>query len=51
MNNIIDNNILDKHIGGNNNDTLSNFNNQSNIITNEKTDYNRMIDYYNNLER
>lgn len=44
-------NFLDKHIGGNETDTLRSFNNQSNIITNEKTNYNRLIDYFNKLER
>jgi hypothetical protein len=43
--------FLDKHIGGDNKDTIQDFNNQSNIITNEKTDYNRMIDYFNKIER
>ena len=43
--------FLDKHIGGDNKDTLQNFNNQINIVTNEKTDYNRVIDYYNKIER
>jgi hypothetical protein len=44
-------NFVEKYIGGENNDSLDNFNIQSNIITNEKTDYNRTIDYYNKLER
>ena len=44
-------NFIEKYIGGENNDNLDNFNAQSNIITNEKTDYNRIIDYYNKLER
>lgn len=44
-------NFIEKYIGGENNDNLDNFNVQSNIITNEKTDYNRIIDYYNKLER
>lgn len=43
--------FLDKHIGGDNNDTLQNFNNQMNIITNEKTNYNRVVDYFNKIER
>lgn len=44
-------NFLDKHIGGDDKDTIQNFNNQSNIITNQKTDYNRIIDYFNEIER
>ena len=54
MNNKTDlneNHFLNKHIGGDNNDTLQNFNNQTNIITNEKTNYNRVIDYFNKMER
>lgn len=43
--------FLDKHIGGDNKDTLQNFNNQINIVKNEKTDYNRVIDYFNKIER
>lgn len=43
--------FLDKHIGGDNKDTLQNFNNQVNIIKNEKTNYNRVIDYFNKIER
>jgi len=46
-----ENYFLDKHIGGDNKDTIQDFNNQSNIITNEKTNYNRMIDYFNKIER
>lgn len=54
MNNKIDiDNIhfLDKHIGGDDKDTVNNFNNQTNVITNEKTTYNRMVDYFNKIER
>lgn len=54
MNNKIelnDTHFLDKHIGGNDKDTIQDFNNQSNIVTNEKTNYNRMIDYFNKIER
>lgn len=51
INNFKNINFIEKYIGGENNDELDNFNAQSNIITNEKTDYNRIIDYYNKLER
>lgn len=44
-------NFVEKYIGGENNDNLENFNAQVNIINNKKTDYNRMIDYHNKLER
>jgi len=44
-------NFIEKYVGGENNDNLDNFNAQSNIIANEKTDYNMIIDYYNKLER
>ena len=49
--NINEINFLDKHIGGDGKDMIQNFNNQSNIITNKETDYNRMIDYFNKIER
>lgn len=54
MNNKIELNdihFLDKHIGGNDKDSLDNFNNQTNIITNNKTNYNRIIDHFNKIER
>lgn len=54
MNNLIDTNnvdFLDKHIGGNNDDNLQNFNNQKNIIDNKKNDYTMMIDLHNNIKR
>lgn len=54
MNNKIDLNevhFLDKHIGGDNKDTLQDFNNQTNIVTNEKTNYSRSVDYFNKIER
>lgn len=54
MNNRSDlNNItfISKNIGGDNNDTLENFNNQINIVTNERDDYNSLIDYYNKQKR
>lgn len=50
-NNLSNINFIEKHIGGNNDDKLDNFNEQMNIIDNEKTDYNMMIDYYNKMER
>lgn len=49
--NINDLNFVNKHIGGKNDDTLQNFNNQINIINNERNDYDRMIDYFNKIER
>jgi hypothetical protein len=49
--NLNDIHFMEKYIGGDNNDDLSNFNKQINIIKNEKTDYNRMIDYYNKLKK
>ena len=50
--NLNDIHFLGKHIGGgSDDDSLVNFNNQMNIITNKKTDQNRMIDYFNELER
>lgn len=51
MNNDNNLNFIEKYIGGENVDSIDNFNDQINIITNEKTDYNRTIDYYNKLER
>ena len=54
MNNKIELNnthFLDKHIGGDNKDTVENFNDQTTIITNEKTDYNRTIDFFNKIDR
>lgn len=48
LNNI---NFMDKHIGGDNKDTSQNFNNQSNIVKNEKTNYSKTIDYFNKMER
>ena len=50
-NNFADVQFIEKYIGGENNDKLENFNEQLNIISNEKTDYNRMIDYYNKIKR
>lgn len=44
-------NFLDKHIGGDDKDTIKNFNDQTNIIKNKETDYNKMIDYFNKIER
>ena len=43
--------FVEKYVGGEDNDNLDLFNKQMNIITNEKTDYNRMMDYYNKLKR
>lgn len=43
--------FVEKHIGGVNDDTNSNFNNQSNIITNNKSNYERMLDHFNKLDR
>lgn len=54
MNNKTDLNKIDfveKYIGEKQDDTINNFNDQMNIISNEKTDYSREIDYYNKLER
>lgn len=43
--------FVEKHIGGNQTDTLNSFNNQSNIMVNSTNDYQRAIDYNNDLER
>lgn len=54
MNNNVDINnvdLLDKHIGGNNNDSIKSFNNQINIVNNQKNNYNRLIDYFNKIDR
>jgi len=49
--NFTDINFVEKYIGGENNDNLENFNTQINVINNKKSDYNRMIDFYNKIER
>ena len=43
--------FVEKHIGGANDDTNSNFNNQVNIITNNKSNYELMLEHFNKLER
>ncbi len=43
--------FAEKHIGGTEDDTLTNFNNQINLIENNKTNYERLMDYNNKLER
>lgn len=54
MNNVDNlNNItfVSENIGGENDDTLENFNNQINIVSNESNDYDKLIDYYNKQKR
>ena len=51
LNNFSNIDFVEKYIGGDNNDSLENFNTQVNIVSNQKTDYNRTIDYYNKLKR
>jgi hypothetical protein len=46
-----DKRFVEKHIGGKNQDTPNSFNNQANILANKNNDYERLIDYNNNLER
>lgn len=43
--------FVEQHIGGSNDDSLSNFNNQTNIIKNNTNDYERIINYFNKIER
>jgi hypothetical protein len=43
--------FVEKHIGGTNKDSPINYNNQSNLITNTNTDYQRILDYNNKLQR
>jgi hypothetical protein len=59
MSNLLTNNLepytdikfTEKHIGGENTDLASTFNNQSNILANTNNDYNRLLDYNNKIER
>lgn len=52
-----DTNIIGKmdfastHIGGKNNDDNNTFNNQTNLIANSTNDYNRLVNFYDNMER
>jgi len=43
--------FAEKHIGGNQSDTINNFNNQSNIIANLDNDYQRILDYNSKIQR
>ena len=43
--------FVEKHIGGINDDNLTNFNNQNNIINDYKNDYQRNLEYYKKIER
>jgi hypothetical protein len=40
-----------QHIGGSNDDSIKDFNNQTNIIKNNTEDYERILNYFNKLER
>lgn len=54
MSNIInqnDNKFVDKHIGGNLTDTITDFNNQHNIIINNESDYQRLLNFHDKQER
>jgi hypothetical protein len=44
-------NFIEKHVGGNLDDTLEEFKNQKNIIDENTNDYNRLLDYYNKLKK
>ena len=41
----------EKHIGGESNDSLNTFNDQTNIIANSDDDYQRILDYNNKIEK
>ncbi len=44
-------NFIETHVGGNLDDTLEEFKNQKKNIQEKTNDYNRLIDYYNKLEK
>jgi hypothetical protein len=44
-------NFIESHIGGDQNDTLENFNNQKKLIDNSQNEYLRSINYFNKLDR
>ena len=43
--------FVEKHVGGNQDDSLETFQNQKELINQNTNDYMRLIDYYNKLER
>ena len=43
--------FVEKHIGGIDKDNISSFHNQNNIILNSTSDYERLVNYHNKLER
>ena len=44
-------NFIEKHVGGNSDDSITNYKNQKNIINNTSDNYERLIDYQNKLSR
>lgn len=51
LSNINDIDLLDNYIGGENEDNLKNFNNQTNIVSNNENNFTKIIDYHNKLKR